>query len=78
MKQFCLTTHSESGDHYLYFIEHPTEPTHKELETFLKIHGSDIDPDDGECYEYVQECEEIKDFKKIPDESKPKKRKVRK
>ncbi len=76
MKNFCLTTHSESGDEYLYFIEHPTHPTSKELNLFLMKHGNDMDED--QTYEYVRDCEEIKDFKKIPNEKQPNNRKIRK
>ena len=62
-KQFALTTTSESSDHYIYFIEHPEMPTQEELEKFLIENGSDVD--DGYCYESVDMCVEIKDFKKI-------------
>ncbi len=65
LKKFALTTHSESGDHYLYFIEHLTEPTQDELQSFLNIHGSDVD-EDGQCYEYIQECIEIEKYYTIP------------
>lgn len=63
MKQFVVTTTSESSDHYIYFIEHPKKPTSKELKKFLVENGSDVD--DGYCYENVDMCVEIKDFKKI-------------
>ncbi len=36
MKQFVITTTSESGDHYIYFIEHHKEPTVKQLLKWLK------------------------------------------
>lgn len=64
MKQFVLTTTSESSDHYIYFIEHPEEPTREELKKFLNEQGTDVDAD-GVSYEYVDECIEIKDFKRI-------------
>jgi hypothetical protein len=63
MKQFVLTTTSESSDHYIYFIEHPEKPTKDEIEKFLLENGNDIE--DGYCYEGVDMCVEIKDFKKI-------------
>lgn len=66
MKQYVLTTTSESGDHYIYFIEHTKMPTDKQLEKFLKIHANYIDEEEGEVYESVDECVEIIDFKKIP------------
>jgi len=69
MKKFVLTTHSESGDDYTYFIEHNKNPTHKELESFLKIHACDKD-DDGDVYEHVRSCIEIKEYKTIPTKNK--------
>lgn len=63
MKKFVLTTHSESGDDYTYFIEHPKNPTHKQLEAFLKENANDIE--DGIVYEHVRSCVEIKGFKTI-------------
>jgi hypothetical protein len=68
MKQFVITTSSESGDHYIYFVEHPKEPTDKELERFLEEHANDKDED--EVYESVDNVEEIKDFLKIPEKQK--------
>lgn len=62
MKQFVLTTTSESSDHYIYFIEHPQMPTREELKKFLIENG---DSEDGYSYESVDMCVEIKDFKKI-------------
>lgn len=62
MKQFVLTTTSESSDHYIYFIEHPQMPTREELKKFLIENG---DSEDGYSYENVDMCVEIKDFKKI-------------
>lgn len=66
MKQFVLTTKSESGDNYMYFIKHTKEPTTKQLHKFLKKHASDKD-DDG-MYENIQDIEEIveSDFLTIP------------
>lgn len=72
MKKFAVTTTSESGDHYIYFIEHPKEPTDAELNRFLKENANDIDPDDGTVYENVDEIKEIKNFKKIPEKKKTK------
>jgi hypothetical protein len=64
MRKFVVTTTSESSDHYIYFIEHPTEPTGDELERFLMAYGSDKDED--QTYEEVQDIQEIKNFQKIP------------
>lgn len=65
MKRFILTTTSESGDHYSYFIEHKKEPTGEELERFLQENASDID--DDKLYESVDNIEEIpKEFLTIP------------
>ena len=72
MKQFIVTTSSESGDHYIYFIEHPKEPTGIELNRFLKENANDIDPEDGKVYESVDEIEEITEFLKIPEKKKTK------
>ena len=63
LRKFVLTTTSESSDHYVYFIEHPEMPTREELKKFLLEQGNDID--DGVSYENVDECIEIKDFKRI-------------
>lgn len=63
MLKFCLTTKSESGDDYMYFIEHPQMPTDDEIEKFLLENGCDVD--DEQCYENVNLLEEIKDFKRI-------------
>jgi len=63
MKQFVLTTTSESSDHYIYFIEHPEKPTREELQKFLVEQGNDVE--DGYSYENVDECVEIKDFKRL-------------
>lgn len=65
MKQFVLTTKSVSGDDYVYFIEHHQEPTIKELEAFINQYA--FDRDDEKVYENVENCWEIKDFRKIPD-----------
>ena len=63
LKQYVLTTTSESSDHYVYFIEHPTRPTNEELKKFLVEQGSDTDGDYS--YENIDKCIEIKDFKRI-------------
>lgn len=63
MKQFVLTTTSESSDHYIYFIEHPEKPTQQELQKFLVENGNDVE--DGESYENIDKCVEVKDFKKL-------------
>lgn len=63
MKQFALTTTSESSDHYIYFIEHPEMPTREELKKFLVEQGNDVE--DGYSYENVDMCVEIKDFKTL-------------
>jgi len=63
MKQFVLTTTSESSDHYIYFIEHPQMPTREELNKFLVEQGSDVS--DGESYEDIDMCVEINNFKRI-------------
>jgi len=58
-KQFALTTRSESGDDYLYFIKSETKPTDSELGEFLLKHGNDVY--EGKSYEYVTYCCEITD-----------------
>lgn len=63
MLKFCLTTRSESGDDYMYFIEHTQMPTNEEIEAFLLENGCDVD--DDQCYENINLLEEIKDFKRI-------------
>jgi hypothetical protein len=68
MKKFVITTTSESSDHYVYFVEHPKEPTGKELERFLEEHANDKDED--EVYESVDSVDEIKDFLTIPEKKK--------
>jgi hypothetical protein len=68
MKKFVITTTSESSDHYVYFVEHPKEPTDKELERFLEEHANDKDED--EVYESVDSVDEIKDFLTIPEKKK--------
>jgi len=65
MKKFILITKSESGDDYTYFIEHPQEPTSKELKLFLQENANDIE--DDEVYENVERIEEIpSEFQTIP------------
>lgn len=63
MKKWCLTTTSESSDHYIYFIENPTKPTIEELKKFLFEQGNDRDY--AGSYENIDDCVEIKDFKKL-------------
>ena len=64
MRKFVVTTKSESSDNYIYFIEHPTEPTRDELKRFLRESGSDFD--DERTYENIESIREIKDFQRIP------------
>jgi hypothetical protein len=71
MKQWVLNTMSESGDRYIYFIEHPTKPTSKELDDFLEENANDIY--EGNVYEDVERITEIDEddlsnegFKRIP------------
>ena len=59
MKKFLLLTQSESGDDYHYFILSTKKPTNKQINAFLREHGSDFD--DEQTYENVVECLEIKD-----------------
>lgn len=69
MKKFVLITHSESGDSYSYFIEHPQMPTSEEIEAFLWENACDIQEDeDGErqLYEYQEMLFEITEFQRIP------------
>ena len=63
MKQFLLTTTSESSDHYIYFIENPEKPTQEELEKFLNEKGSDTY--DGYSHENIDRCVEIKEFQRL-------------
>jgi hypothetical protein len=63
MKKFVITTTSESGDDYVYFIEHSKKPTVTEINNWLIINGSDIE--DGYCYENVNMIIEVVEFKKL-------------
>jgi len=63
MKKFAITTTSESGDTYIYFIEHSKKPTVTEVNKWLLINGSDIE--DGYCYESVDMIKEITKFKTL-------------
>lgn len=74
MRRFVLNTHSESGDDYTYFIEHPKEPTHKQLQEFLKVNASDTEEEDGVLivFEHVRSCVEITEFQTIPTTKKKK------
>ena len=68
MRKFSLTTKSQSGDYYVYFIEHTKTPSHKQLIKFLEKNGNDIydDPDFGkQLMEEVEIIEEIKEFKTL-------------
>lgn len=64
MKQWVVTTQSESGDHYIYLIEHPSEPTSEELERFLMVYG--VDKDEDRTYENIDSCVQITKFQRIP------------
>jgi len=57
MRKFAITTTSESGDHYIYFIEHDKQPTDSQIKKWLKKNGNDID--DTKCYEYIDAVKEI-------------------
>lgn len=63
MKKFVLTTQSNSGDHYMYFIEHSEKPTPDQLYNWLLKNGNDIDGNN--CYEYPEMVVEIDKFKKL-------------
>ena len=56
MKQFAVVTKSESGDDYIYFVEHDKLPTDKQWDTWLLKNGNDPG------YENIVLVEEIKDF----------------
>lgn len=68
MKQWVLTTYSESRDTYVHFIEHPTKPTHSDIQKFLSKYSNDFNLDTKITYESYDQIYEVKDFKKIPDE----------
>lgn len=57
MPRFVVTTTSESGDHYIYVIDHTKKPTDKELKAFLKENATD--KDDDVVYEQVDTVHEI-------------------
>jgi hypothetical protein len=63
MKKFVLTTLSESGDEYTYFIEHPKKPTIEQLKKWLAVNGNDIE--DDYCFEQINRIEEIKTFQTL-------------
>jgi hypothetical protein len=63
MKKFVLTTISESGDNYMYFIEHTQKPTNGEIDEWLLKNGSDIVG--GICYEHIHMIVEIDKFEKV-------------
>lgn len=60
MKKFVITTTSESGDHYVYFVEYSKKPTERQVNKWLIENGNDVD--DSRCYESVDEIEEITEF----------------
>ena len=41
MKYFVINTVSDSGDRYVYLLEHPHDPSKKELDKFLLVHAND-------------------------------------
>jgi hypothetical protein len=63
MRKFVITTTSESGDHYVYCIEHNQKPTIKEIDEWLKLNGSDTD--ENGCYELVDSIDEVFEFKRL-------------
>jgi len=63
MKQFVITTTSESGDHYMYFIEHDKKPTRAQIKQWLKKNGNDVD--DDQCYEEIDEIEKVTKFERL-------------
>ena len=63
LKQFAITTKSESGDYYMYFVECEIQPSHEEIDDFLLENGNDIY--DGELYEEVEIIRQITNFIKI-------------
>jgi len=63
MKQFVLTTKSQSGDDYIYFIKSEEEPTWDQIDKFLLEQGSDHgENEDGEEESY----EDVIEFIEIP------------
>jgi len=64
MRKFVVTTISESGDHYMYFIKSKTVPTREELNSFLVKNGNDVG-DEDECYEGIDQVGEITEDKFI-------------
>lgn len=63
MRKFAISTTSESGDRYIYFIEHPKKPSMKDAEKWLSANANDIQ--DGVCYEYIESITEITSFKRM-------------
>jgi hypothetical protein len=61
MKRFVVNTTSESGDHYTYLLQHPHDPSSKELDKFLLAHANDRYAD--QVYESVDSVVEINDGK---------------
>jgi len=69
LNKYVLVTKSESGDDYIYFIEHNTLPTSEELDKFLLENANDEETIvTGEIYESVIMIEEITSdkFLRIP------------
>ncbi len=64
MKQFVLTTQSESGDRYMYFIENERFPSKAQIKRFLKVYASD--KDDKQVYEQQDQIIEITPIKFNP------------
>lgn len=56
MKQWLLTTKSDSGDDYFYFINNDIKPTLRQLRMFLEKNAHD------KGYENIDVIVEIKDF----------------
>lgn len=63
--KYILTTTSESGDDYTYFIESTETPTIEEIKTFLIEQGNDVEG--GESYENVNQliCIDLQEFKSL-------------
>ena len=61
MKKFVLVTHSESGDEYVYFIEHSKKPTVEQLKKWLVVNSNE----DDYCYEQVSQIKEITTFQTL-------------
>ena len=55
-RSFAVVTKSESGDNYIYFVEHDKVPTDRQWAIWLVKNGNDPE------YENIVLIEEIKDF----------------